>query len=219
MRARSEPSATASIRPASPFPIPPSPPSGQSFGATGPLIGSFSRLCSWKGQHLLIEALPQLAGAHAVLVGGVLFGETQYAKRLQATAERLGVSDRVHFLGPRDDVGRLMQAVDVIVHSPIAREPCGRVIIEAMLSSRPLIAAAAGGTIEMVQHGRTGLLFTPGSVPDLVQAIAKLLQDADEGRRLGDAARKYALEHLSLERMVGDVAAQVDEVVSRFYAR
>jgi glycosyltransferase involved in cell wall biosynthesis len=189
------------------------------LGVAGPLIGSFSRLCSWKGQHLLIEALPQLAGAHALLVGDVLFGETEYAHRLHATAERLGVSDRVHFLGPRDDVARLMQAVDVIVHSPTAREPCGRVIIEAMLSSRPLIAAADGGTVELVQNGQTGLLFTPGSVPALVQAILRLLRNLDERQRLGDAARKYAVEHLSLESMVAGVVAQVDEVVSRFYAR
>jgi len=179
------------------------------LGIPGPLVGSFSRLCSWKGQHLLLEALPALPDVHAVLVGDVLFGETEYAQGLRATAARLAVADRVHFLGPRDDVPRLMQAMDVIVHSPTAPEPCGRVIIEALLSGRPLVAAADGGTVELVSDGVTGYLFTPGDVTGLATSVANLLGDEQERRDIGIAARQHALTELSLGHMVDGVAAEV----------
>jgi glycosyltransferase involved in cell wall biosynthesis len=189
------------------------------LGLTGPLVGSFSRICSWKGQHLLLEALPALPGVQAVLVGDVLFGEDAYARHLRDLAARLGVADRVHFLGPRGDVPRLMQAMDLIVHSPTSPEPSGRVAIEALLSARPLVAAAAGGTVEMVRHGETGWLFPPGSVADLAAGIAHLLGDAEERRRIGEAGRLHALRALSLDAMLQAMSAEISAAAERRGAR
>jgi glycosyltransferase involved in cell wall biosynthesis len=59
-----------------------------------PLLGMFGRLAAWKGQHILIEALPRIEGVHAVFVGDALFGEERYRDEIQARARALGVGSR-----------------------------------------------------------------------------------------------------------------------------
>ncbi len=122
----------------------------------------FGRLAPWKGQQLAIKALRKLPGVHLMLVGDALFGEADYKLELQRLAADPAVAGRVHFLGFRRDVFPLMQAADVVLHASIAPEPFGRVIVEAMLSRRPILAARAGGAAEIVSDNVDGWLFTPG---------------------------------------------------------
>ena len=98
------------------------------------VIGHFSRLSPWKGQHILLEALVHCpADVVAILVGDALFGEQDYVQTLKAQVESLGLQNRVHFLGFRSDIVPLMHACDVVAHTSTAPEPFGRVIAEAML--------------------------------------------------------------------------------------
>ena len=87
------------------------------FPVEAPVVGCFGRLTDWKGQSVLIEALSRLPRAHAILVGGAIFGESGYEAALRAQVERLGLTQRVHFLGHREDVPALMQVVDIVVHT------------------------------------------------------------------------------------------------------
>ncbi|HET7458547.1 MAG TPA: glycosyltransferase [Gemmatimonadaceae bacterium] len=183
--------------------------------AAAPLLGVFGRLSPWKGQHVLLEALPQLPTSHAVFVGAPLFGEDAYAARLRADAESLGVADRVHFLGFRSDVPRLTRAVDVVVHTSTAPEPFGRVLVEGMLAGRPVIATAAGGALEIVRDGETGLLVPPGDADALADAVASLLANPGAMARMGGAGRERALAHFSLDATLRGVAEQVAEAVER----
>ncbi|MEM6452231.1 MAG: glycosyltransferase family 4 protein, partial [Cyanobacteria bacterium P01_D01_bin.105] len=75
------------------------------------------------------------------------------------------------FLGFRTDVPDLMAACDLVAHTSTASEPFGRVIVEAMLCGRPVVAAAAGGAIEIVEHGTTGWLTPPGNAAKLADII------------------------------------------------
>lgn len=138
------------------------------------LIGTFSRLAHWKGQHVLLDALVSLPDAHAVLVGAALFGEDAYEAKLRAQVQALGLSERVHFLGFQSDIAGLMHAMDVIVHTSIAPEPFGRVIVEAMLAHRPVIAAAGGGALEIITDGVDGVLVSPGDHAALAAAVEHL---------------------------------------------
>ena len=61
-----------------------------------------------------------------------------------------------------------MKAVDIVVHTSIAPEPFGRVIVEGMLARKPVIATRAGGALEIIDEGVTGLLVTPAGTPDSV---------------------------------------------------
>ena len=116
-----------------------------------PVVGVFSRLAAWKGQHVLIEALRQAPQWNALLVGDALFGpDAAYAARLHRLVQQHDLEARVQFAGFRSDVPVLMKAVDAVAHTSTAAEPFGRVVVEGMLSGRPVIAMDAGGPREIL---------------------------------------------------------------------
>lgn len=153
------------------------------------LVGSFSRLARWKGQFVLLDAMVLNPDTHAVFVGAPLFGEELYEAELREHVVRNGLEGRVHFLGFQHDVVACMVAVDVVVHTSIAPEPFGRVIVEGMLARRPVVAAAAGGVLEIVDDGVNGLLCAPGDAVALASALAKL--HGDHGLRMRLATNGY----------------------------
>lgn len=146
----------------------------------GPLVGVFSRLAAWKGQHVLLEALAGLPDVNAIIVGDALFGEQDYAARLKAMVAELGLTDRVHFLGHRGDVPKLMQAVDAMVHPSIDPEPFGRTLVEAMLAGVPVIATDAGAAPDILERGRAGALVPPGDAHALAGAIKSVLAKPEQ---------------------------------------
>jgi glycosyltransferase involved in cell wall biosynthesis len=139
-----------------------------------PLVGLFGRLASWKGQHILIEALPGMHGVHAAIVGDALFGEERYRDEIQTYAKTLGVDDRIHWLGFRDDIPRLMRACDIVVHCSVSPEPYGRVIVEAMMARRPVIASAHGASAELLGSDYP-FLVPPGDPAALAAAVNRAL--------------------------------------------
>jgi len=125
------------------------------------------------------------------------------------------VADRVHFLGFREDIPRLMRLTDVVVHTSVAPEPFGRVILEGMLSRRPVVAARAGGTMELAEDGAGGVLVPPGDAKALAGALGSLLADIPRARAMAEAGYDRALTHFSLQSMLEGVAQQVQEVAAR----
>lgn len=178
-----------------------------------PLVGCFGRLTEWKGQAVLLDALTRLPGVHVALVGGAIFGESGYEAALRRQAERLGVAQRVHFLGHRADVPVLMRAVDVVAHTSIEFEPFGRVIVEGMLCERPVVATKTGGVPELVEDGVTGLLVPPKAPAALAAALDRVLTDRALAARLASAGRERALRDFTLDRVVREVAGVIDEIV------
>ena len=167
-------------------------------------IGLVGRLAPWKGQDVFLDAAERLAprfpDATFVLAGGALFGEDDFERDLRRRAEREPLRGRVEFLGFCDDVWSVYRDLDVAVHASTLAEPYGNVILEAMASRTPVVAAAAGGPLEIVEHGRTGLLVRPGDGAALAATLEPLLADPEERRRLGRAGRKHVERHFSLER-------------------
>ncbi len=158
----------------------------------GFVVGAFSRLAPWKGQHVLLESLAQLPGTHALIVGDALFGETAYEARLHAMTRSLDLERRVHFLGFRRDVPTLMAACDAIVHTSVAPEPFGRMIVEAQLARRPIIATRAGGAVELIEDGETGWLVPPGDAGKLASCLSHMLTAPAERRAISQKARDAA---------------------------
>ena len=142
---------------------------------TRPLVGVFSRLARWKGQHVLLEALASLPDVGCIIVGDALFGEQAYAAELKQMVLARGLADRVHFLGHRNDVPRLMMAVDAMVHPSINPEPFGRTLVEAMLARVPVIATNAGAAPDILEEGSAGTLVPPNDPAALARAIATVL--------------------------------------------
>ena len=180
-----------------------------------PVVSVFSRLAPWKGQHVLLKALARLPGVHALLVGAPLFGEDDYAKDLRQQAKALDVADRVHFLGFRPDVPSLMRLSDVVVHTSVAPEPFGRVIVEGMLALKPVVAARAGGAGEIVDDGVSGVLVAPGDANALAAALAGLLANPAKAQALAETGYRMALERFSLRSMLENVEQQIQHVLAQ----
>ena len=178
-----------------------------------PLVGLFSRLSPWKGQHVLLNALAELPGTHAVLVGDALFGEDAYAASLRAQARGLGLEARVHFLGFRRDIPELMREVDVVAHTSTAAEPFGRVIVEGMLAGRPVVATRGGAVCELVEEGVTGLTVSPGDAPGLAAAVRALLAEPERVAAMTAAARQAATR-FSLPVMAADLSRCLAEAAA-----
>ena len=167
-----------------------------------PVVGVFSRLSYWKGQHILLEAIKKLPEVHALLVGEALFGEEEYVTELKALAAAPELAGRVHWLGFREDVPILMKACDIIAHTSTEPEPFGRVIVEGQLAHRPVIATAAGGAIELIQDGVTGYLVSPGDAEALAKTIEKLLADRATASTIAQQGYEQAKTNFSLENIL-----------------
>lgn len=170
------------------------------------VIGHFSRLSPWKGQHILLQALQKCPDSAVVLfVGDALFGEDDYVQELHQQVETLGLSDRVHFLGFRSDIPELMNACDVIAHTSTAPEAFGRVIVEGMLCGIPVIASADGGAAELVQSGRTGWSIEPGNVEVLAAALVECMENSDLRDSIVSNAKSYALDNFQVDRLQREI--------------
>lgn len=164
------------------------------------IVGHFSRLSPWKGQHILLDALTHChEDVVAIFVGDALFGEQAYVQDLQAQVDRLGLRDRVRFLGFRADVIPLMHLCDVIAHTSTAAEPFGRVIVESMLCGKPTIAAKAGAAIELIEPGVTGWLVSPGDSLQLAKTIENCRQDPETALLVAKQAQHSASQRFDLE--------------------
>jgi glycosyltransferase involved in cell wall biosynthesis len=187
-----------------------------------PCVGVFSRLAPWKGQHVLLDALADVPGVHALLVGDALFaGDRPYAKSLQSQARRLGIAERVHFLGFRSDIPVLMKAVDIVVHTSTAPEPFGRVIVEGLLAGRPVIATQAGGASEILNHGETGYLVPPGDARVLADVLrtlrtpssSKKATISEDVQQVVDAGSSMARTRFSVNRMHNGIEKCVETCI------
>lgn len=163
-----------------------------------PLIGMFSRLSYWKGQHVLLEAASKLPDVHVLLVGDALFGEAEYTEKLKNIAAQESLKGRVHWLGFRQDIPALMKACDAIAHCSTAPEPFGRVIVEAQLSKRPAIATIGGGTSEIIENGVTGLLIPPNDPQLLADAMHLIFSDLPATQRIVETAYIQAQAKFSI---------------------
>ncbi len=151
-----------------------------------PLLLALGRLHPVKAHDVLLHALAQLPDAWLWVAGsGPLEGE------LRALAERLGVADRVRWLGWRDDASALYRAADVCVF-PSRHEPLGNVVIQAWAHGLPVVAAAALGPAALIDDGETGLLVPVDDADALAAATARLLADAALRTRLSQAGREAA---------------------------
>lgn len=183
----------------------------------GPVAAVFGRIARWKGQDVLLRAAAEIPGLKVWIVGAPFFtgDDRRYADELLALAASPALAGRVEFPGQREDIPRLMQAVDVIVHTSVAPEPFGRVVVEGMLSGKPVIASRSGGPEEMIRHGETGWLFSPGDAASLALALQNVLALPDRGRGTGMLALDMAKKNYSLSTVLNKTDIVLSGIVSR----
>jgi glycosyltransferase involved in cell wall biosynthesis len=173
-------------------------------GSGGAIVLLPARLAAQKGQSVLLQAAPGVAGANFVFAGD---GPDRAA--LAAQVSQLNLDDRVTFLGRRRDVPALIAAADLVV-LPSWYEGLPLAVLEAMAAGRPVVASRIPGIQEIITEGTDGVLFEPGDAADLARAINEVLADPGKARRLGAAARQTVSGGFSAEVMadrVGQVYA------------
>jgi glycosyltransferase involved in cell wall biosynthesis len=157
------------------------------FGADATLLLSVGGLIPHKGHALLIDAFARVASdlpRTALLIAGD--GPLREALRRRAAAR--GVEARVRLLGERRDVGRLLDAADLLVH-PSLSEGLGTTLLDAASLALPIVAARVGGIPEFVREGETGRLVEPGDAAALAEGIMRALREWDRTRAMAEAAR------------------------------
>lgn len=151
------------------------------------LVGAATRIDTWKGIDVLLDAVPLLRrerpDTEVVIAGGVVVGKEAYFAGLARRAAGLGV----RWLGARHDIPDLMADVDVFVQPSTEPEPYGMVLVEALTSGAPVVATAAGGPIEILGDAPPGAgrLVPMRDAAALAGAVLELLPDppSDTDRR------------------------------------
>lgn len=170
------------------------------------VVGLVGLLIAWKGQMLFVEAAKQLLqempDAIFALVGGTPEECRAYETELRKIAEQPGLKGRIVFTGHVSDMAAVYNGLDVVLSASTSPEPLGTMIIEAMTMARPLIAPDHGGAVEMIENGKTGLLFRPGDAKDLAEKIRTLYRDSALRKDMGQSARTHALQAFSVEEHV-----------------
>lgn len=173
------------------------------FGLTTdtPTFGLFGRIVAWKGVLEFVEAaalvLRRHPAARAFIVGSAPPDGADYSDAVSRRIAELGLEGRVLMTGYRPDVAQLMSLMDIVVHASTRAEPFGMVVIEGMAQSRPVVATAAGGPLDIVVDGETGLLAVPGDSAALAAAITALLDDPARRAEMGRKGRERVEHHFS----------------------
>lgn len=171
------------------------------------MVGSFT---SQKDQGTIIRALEELP--HDVLL--VLVGDGPLRHEAEQLADMLGVSDRVIFLGVRDDVHRILRTVDIVVLSS-HWEGFGLAALEGMACGKPVIASDVPGLREVVQGA--GILFASGDSRGLATIVLDLLSD-DRRVLIGEKCKSRSAEY-DIEKMVDEYLALYARVVAESLRR
>jgi L-malate glycosyltransferase len=173
----------------------------------GLLVGTVGELSPLKGQEEFIRAAAQVLNHFPkayFVIGGVDHSEDgQHKRQLEHLIDELGLKDRVRLVGWLEDLPQLYSALDVFV-SASHTESFGLAMAEAMASGAAVVATKTEGARELITEGETGLLVPIGDVDALASNILRLLTNAEEPMRLGQAAQLFAAANFSLERMVNE---------------
>lgn len=177
------------------------------------VLGIFARLRPAKGQAVVLEAMAQLpaayANTHLLLLGGPTEGE--FGNELRALAQRLGVAERLHFVGDVPAPERFYGAIDIAINAYLGAEAFGLSIVEAMMMGKPVLVHALGGPAETVVDGQTGWHVNEPTVAALKAGLLRALGEREKWAAMGEAGRQRALAHFSLSVQ----AKQYAEIVQR----
>jgi glycosyltransferase involved in cell wall biosynthesis len=175
------------------------------------MILFIGRLEHDKRPHWLLERMPEIARRlpqHDLVV----VGQGPLASDLRRAATRLGVADRVHFVGWRPDVPRLLAAADLLVLTSTS-EGMSNAILEAMASARPVVATDVHGALELLGDDHGGQLVATNAPAAFVDAVAGVAGDADLVHQLGERNRDRIRREYSFERTVASYATLYNELL------
>lgn len=175
------------------------------------VVGTIGRLVEAKGLDLLLEAASILKRLDS-RVKFVIVGDGPLEEDLRRQIKAKNLDGIVHLLGKRTDIPEILSVIDVyVITSRTEGTPVS--LIEAMMAAKPVAATAVGGIPEIISDGVDGILVTPEDAQEIANAILRLIKDADLRRRLGDQARKKAIERYSTKTVIEQTEAIYAELL------
>jgi glycogen(starch) synthase len=162
-------------------------------GIRRPRVLFVGRLAPQKGVSTLVEAAGLLKEPSAQVL---LVGDGPERSKLERDAERLGVDDRLHFVGffAHERLPAVLAHADLLV-LPSLYEELGTVLLEAMQAALPIVASRTGGIPDVIEDGVNGILVPPDEPEELAHAINRLLADRDLARRLSEGAQERGKDY------------------------
>ncbi|MBK1833677.1 glycosyltransferase [Roseibacillus ishigakijimensis] len=179
------------------------------LAAEVPVLLSPGRFHEVKAQEVAIRALAQIP--EAVLL---LAGEGERRAFYEEVAAEAGVSERVRFLGWRDDMANLYATADLCVF-PSRYEPLGNVVLEAWVSGTPIVAAKSDGPSWLIEEGVNGRLFEIDDSAQLAEQVNELLADPTQREALAKAGREKWLAAFSEEKIVAQYLALFEKLAAQ----
>lgn len=180
-----------------------------------PIISLIGRITRWKGQHILVEAMSKIKHkeAYALIIGSDQ-GRVKYTEGLKETAEKLGVADRIQFIGESFDIPALLMVSDIVLSTAIEPEAFGRAAIEGQAMGKIVLASDIGGSLENVVDGVSGRLFRSNDAQALAEAIDWALDlPAEEKKKISDAAIKNVRDNFTKQQMCDKTIAVYKELL------
>lgn len=174
------------------------------------LIGIFSRIEPWKGQHIVIRSLPKVL-TQIEDVKLFIFGQyytskgRKYFDEINNLVNELNLEKFILFPGTVKNVNKIYSEFDIIVLPSTDPEPLGRVVIEAMAAGRAVIATDNGGVKEIIENGKNGLLVKAGDLNDMENAIIKLAKTPSFRKKMGINGRKIVQKHFNINVIVREL--------------
>jgi glycosyltransferase involved in cell wall biosynthesis len=184
---------------------------------TSPLLGCIGQIAIRKGQDLFLDMaeclLKTQPDAHFLLAGARYSNKAEsrdYESRLRERSKEPPLKGRVHVLGYRADAASLINDLTVVV-VPSRQEPLSRVLLEALALGTPTVATGVGGTPEIIEHEKSGLIVPPGDPEALAGAATRLLQSRSYRQKIKENGTIRALD-FDAGRQAGVLAALYDHL-------
>ena len=183
------------------------------FGATPrrPLFVSAARLEEQKGHDVFLDALALLRG-RGIDFAAAIAGDGALADALEKRAARLGIAERVRFLGRLDDLGPLLLAADAVVLAS-RWEGLPLTLLEALARARPVVATRVGGIPDVIEDGVNGRLVASEDTAALAAVLEEFARRSDAALRMGRAGQRLVRENYTWEKVVEHFEAVYDEVM------
>ncbi len=176
---------------------------------TDRIVGVVGNLYPVKGHQYLIDSIPSILNT-CPNTSFVFAGRGELETALKEQVHWLGLDGRVHFLGLREDIPRILALLDIFV-LPSLSEGLSMAILEAMIAGKPVVATHVGGNPELVLHGETGFLVPPRDSRALAASVSTLLLNRQQAIQFGHRAKRRAEGEFSLDTMIRTYQALYDE--------
>jgi glycosyltransferase involved in cell wall biosynthesis len=184
------------------------------LGEDSKLVGMVANLRESKGYEFFVQAARKVADrfpqARFLAIGEI---DPPILSRISALVREVQLEDRFQFLGFRNDVAEILQALDVFVLSSVS-EGFSLATIEAMAAGRAVVVTSSGGPQEIVENGRTGILVPPADAEALAAKICAVLDNPEWAATLGRAAQEQVQRQFSISQIVREYEALYERCLS-----